>query len=82
MDQNNRPRGREKNVTGTGKGVERKGSGLGTGPVGGSGGNICGGGVILKLHIAGCGNRRRQRDFRLLLGAAAREQGHGHDQNK
>ena len=42
MDQNNRPRGREKNVTGTGKGVERKGSGLGTGPVGGSGGNIFG----------------------------------------
>ena len=32
-----RPRGRQKNVTGTGKGVKRRGSGLGTGPVGGSG---------------------------------------------
>ncbi len=34
----NRPRGREKNVTGQGKGVRRRGSGLGTGPVGSSGG--------------------------------------------
>ena len=33
MDQN-RPRGREKNVTGQGSGLGRKGSGLGTGPVG------------------------------------------------
>ena len=33
----NRPRGRQKNVTGTGKGIKRRGSGLGTGPVGGSG---------------------------------------------
>lgn len=30
----NRPRGREKNITGTGKSVYRRGSGLGTGPVG------------------------------------------------
>ena len=29
-----RPRGREKNVTGEGSGLGRKGSGLGTGPVG------------------------------------------------
>ena len=29
-----RPRGREKNVTGAGKGVGRRGDGLGTGPVG------------------------------------------------
>lgn len=35
---NNRPRSREKNVTGGGKGVEKKGPGLGTGPVGQSGG--------------------------------------------
>ena len=42
MDNNNRPRGREKNVTGVGKGVQRKGSGLGTGPVGGSGSNLFG----------------------------------------
>jgi len=33
----NRPRGRAKNVTGTGKPVNRRGSGLGTGPVGGAG---------------------------------------------
>ena len=31
---NNRPRSREKNVTGGSKGVKRRGSGLGTGPVG------------------------------------------------
>ena len=31
---NNRPRGRDKNVTGTGKGIGRRGSGLNTGPVG------------------------------------------------
>ena len=33
----NRPRGRQKNVTGSGKPIKRRGSGLGTGPVGGSG---------------------------------------------
>ena len=33
----NRPRGRQKNITGTGKPVRRRGSGLGTGPVGGTG---------------------------------------------
>ena len=33
----NRPRGRQKNVTGSGKPIARRGSGLGTGPVGGSG---------------------------------------------
>ena len=32
----NRPRGRQKNVTGQGKSVKRRGEGLGTGPVGGS----------------------------------------------
>ena len=42
MDNNNRPRGREKNVTGTGSGVGREGHGLGSGPVGGSGSNIFG----------------------------------------
>ena len=36
--ENNRPRGREKNVTGTGKKVEKRGQGLGTGPVGDAGG--------------------------------------------
>ncbi|MCQ2540121.1 MAG: clostripain-related cysteine peptidase [Acetatifactor sp.] len=34
---NNRPRSREKNVTGGGPGVHKRGSGLGTGPVGNSG---------------------------------------------
>ena len=33
----NRPRGRQKNITGQGKDVKRRGSGLGTGPVGGAG---------------------------------------------
>ena len=36
--ENHRPRGREKNVTGPGKTVEKHGGGLGTGPVGDSGG--------------------------------------------
>ena len=41
----NRPRGRVKNVTGAGKSVHRRGSGLGTGPVGKTGrtGGISGG---------------------------------------
>ncbi|MBR5420983.1 MAG: peptidase C11 [Lachnospiraceae bacterium] len=42
-----RPRGREKNVTGGGAGVHRRGSGLGSGPVGGGsfpGGGSSGGG--------------------------------------
>lgn len=33
-----RPRGRQKNISGSGKGVYKRGSGLGTGPVGSSGG--------------------------------------------
>ena len=33
----NRPRGRQKNVTSAGKPIKRRGSGLGTGPVGGAG---------------------------------------------
>ena len=32
--ENNRPRGREKHVTGSGKTVQKRGAGLGTGPVG------------------------------------------------
>ena len=34
----NRPRGRQKNISGPGKSVYKRGSGLGTGPVGNSGG--------------------------------------------
>ncbi len=34
---NNRPRGRQKNITGQGKDIRRRGAGLGTGPVGASG---------------------------------------------
>jgi len=46
----NRPRARQKNITGGSKGVKRRGSGLGTGPVGsgghgGFGGGTGGGGV-------------------------------------
>lgn len=33
----NRPRGRQKHVTGNGSPIKRRGSGLGTGPVGGAG---------------------------------------------
>ena len=33
----NRPRGRQKNITGAGKPIKRRGAGLGTGPVGGAG---------------------------------------------
>ena len=40
---NNKPRGREKNVTGAGKGVYRRGEGLGTGKVG-TGSGVPGGG--------------------------------------
>ena len=35
--ENHRPRGREKHVTGPGKTVEKRGTGLGTGPVGDAG---------------------------------------------
>lgn len=38
MDNNNRPRARQKNVTSGGKGASRRGNGLGTGPVGSSNG--------------------------------------------
>ena len=38
MDNKQRPSGRKKNVTGSGKTVYRRGEGLGTGPVGNSGG--------------------------------------------
>ena len=34
----NRPRGRQQNISGAGKSVHRRGTGLGTGPVGSSGG--------------------------------------------
>ena len=40
----NRPRGREKNVTGAGKDIYKRGSGLGTGPVGSGGRPGTGGG--------------------------------------
>ena len=36
----NRPRGRVKNVTGNSKGVKKRGNGLGTGPVGSTGGSV------------------------------------------
>lgn len=54
MDQN-RPKGREKNVTGGGSGVHRRGGGLGTGPVGsqdGYAGKKSGGGSTGKRAAA------------------------------
>lgn len=41
--ENNRPRGREKHVSGPAQGVHKRGSGLGTGPVGSTGGHSGGG---------------------------------------
>ena len=41
----NRPQGREKNITGTGKGIKKRGDGQGTGHVGGGGGIPTGGGT-------------------------------------
>ncbi len=65
MAEDNRPTGREKNVTGPGKGVYKRGDGLGTGPVGsgsgmpggsGQGGNNrptrSGGGFKMPLIVA------------------------------
>ena len=53
----NRPRSREKNVTGGSKGVKRRGSGLGTGPVGGgssvSGGSSMSGGSFENSGFGG-----------------------------
>ena len=56
MDQN-RPRGREKNVTSGGSGVHRRGEGLGTGPVGSQNGYAgkTGGGSVGKRAAAGGG---------------------------
>ena len=45
----NRLRGREKNVTSNSKGVKKRGSGLGTGPVGNTGGSM---GVAVRLPVA------------------------------
>ena len=42
MAENNRPRGRKRNVTGQGTGVHVGNNGLGTGPVGGRGDSIGG----------------------------------------
>ena len=58
----NRPRGRQKNVTGAGKAVKRRGSGLGTGPVGGTerGQGITGGGFgTSRPSGRSHGNRKR-----------------------
>ena len=44
MEPNNRPKGREKNVTSASAGVHRRGEGLGGGPVGSTGGQSGGGG--------------------------------------
>lgn len=63
--QTNRPRGREKNITGVGKPVKRRGGGLGTGPVGsGNSGGFSGngfntaGGTNYGASQRGAGQRR------------------------
>ena len=56
----NRPRSREKNVTGGSKGVKRRGTGLGTGPVGGSsssGGSTVSGGSFESSSSGGSGRK-------------------------
>ena len=56
----NRPRSREKNVTGGSKGVKRRGTGLGTGPVGGSkpsGGSSMSGGSFESSSSGGSGRK-------------------------
>ena len=56
----NRPRAREKNVTGGSKGVKRRGTGLGSGPVGGSsssGGNSVSGGSFVSSSSGGSGRK-------------------------
>lgn len=55
----NRPRSREKNVTGGGKGVKKRGSGLGTGPVGSGTGPKGTGGDEIDLGEQGSGNVTR-----------------------
>lgn len=59
MEQKNRPHSREKNVTGAGKDVHKRGEGLGTGRVGSkdhsSGKSSGGGGSVPKRAIAGGG---------------------------
>jgi len=54
----NRPRSREKNVTGGSKGVKRRGSGLGTGPVGG-GSSVSGGSSLSGGSYESNGSGRR-----------------------
>ncbi|MBQ1433650.1 MAG: peptidase C11, partial [Ruminococcus sp.] len=55
MDNNNRPRAREKNYQSGGSGAYRRGSGLGTGPVGHSGGGSSSGGGINRAAMGGGG---------------------------
>ncbi|MBQ8967300.1 clostripain-related cysteine peptidase [Ruminococcus sp.] len=56
MDNNNRPRARQKNYQSGGSGAYRRGSGLGTGPVGsGTGGRTSSGGGINRAAAGGGG---------------------------
>ena len=59
MDNQNRPRGREKNVTGTSGGVHKRGEGLGTGPVGRSDGYSGKTGHSQQIHSTGNSGSRR-----------------------
>ena len=55
MDNNNRPRARQKNYQSGGSGVHKRGSGLGTGPVGSGRGGSSGGGGINRAAAGGGG---------------------------
>ena len=77
MEQNNRPRAREKRVTDNGKGVGRKGEGLGTGPVGssdvysreeGSGGRHISKGAAIGGGGAGAGSAGSNQGDNLQMG--------------
>ena len=57
MDNNNRPRARQKNYQSGGSGVHKRGSGLGGGPVGsGSGGGSSSGGGPSRAALGGGGS--------------------------
>ena len=69
MDRDNRPKSREKNVTGAGNGVHRRGEGLGTGPVGGRSGSGFGqnGQQQQQRDTRSSGTQRSRGGFPILL---------------
>ena len=63
----NRPRGREKHITGVGKGIRRRGQGLGTGPVGSGSSPLGGGQGSSSGRSARSGGKRSPFSIILLL---------------